>query len=51
MGTKRLNVPIDEALHRELKVKVAEKGQTVTQFVTDYIIEKLQREKETEKDE
>ncbi len=42
--TKRLNVPIDADLHRQIKVKVAENGITVAQFVRDALTEKLERE-------
>ena len=41
---KRLNVPIEADLHKQLKVKVAEKGETVAQFVREAIAEKLDRE-------
>lgn len=41
---KRLNVPIEADLHKQLKVKVAEKGETVAQFVREAIAEKLERE-------
>lgn len=41
---KRLNVPIESDLHRQIKVKVAEKGITVAQFVRDALTEKLERE-------
>lgn len=42
--TKRLNVPIDVDLHRQIKVKVAEEGTTVVQFVREALIEKLKKE-------
>ena len=42
--TKRLNIPIEAELHKQLKVKVAEKGETVAQFVRDAIAEKIERE-------
>ena len=41
---KRLNVPIEADLHKQSKVKVAEKGETVAQFVREAIAEKLERE-------
>ena len=41
---KRLNVPIEADLHKQLKVKVAEKGETVAQFVREAIAEKLEME-------
>lgn len=42
--TKRLNIPIESDLHRRLKVKVAEQGITVAQFVREAIAEKLEKE-------
>ena len=41
---KRLNIPIDPELHRQIKVKVAEQGITVVQFVREAIAEKLEKE-------
>ena len=41
---KRLNIPIEVDLHRQIKVKVAEQGITVAQFVREAIAEKLERE-------
>lgn len=44
-GTKRLNIIIDSNLHRDLKVEVAKQGITIVQFVTEAIIEKIERQK------
>ena len=41
---KRLNIPIEADLHRQIKVKVAEQGITVAQFVREAIAEKLEKE-------
>ncbi len=41
---KRLNIPIESDLHRQIKVKVAEQGITVAQFVREAIAEKLEKE-------
>ena len=41
---KRLNIPIEADLHRQVKVKVAEQGITVAQFVREAITEKLAKE-------
>lgn len=41
---KRLNIPIEPDLHRQIKVKVAEQGITVAQFVREAIAEKLEKE-------
>lgn len=41
---KRLNIPIEVDLHRQIKVKVAEQGITVAQFVREAIAEKLEKE-------
>lgn len=45
---KRLNVVIDNNLHRNLKVQVAKQETTMSQFVTDAIIEKIERQREDE---
>lgn len=42
--TKRLNIPIEAELHRQIKVKVAEQGITVAQFVREALAEKLEKE-------
>ena len=42
--TKRLNIPIEAELHRQIKVKVAEQGKTVAQFVREALAEKLEKE-------
>lgn len=43
---KRLNVSIDDELHKQLKMSVVESGTTIGQFVTEAIIEKLENEKQ-----
>lgn len=42
---KRLNVSVDEKLHKKLKIASVEKGITIAQFVTDAISEKLEKER------
>lgn len=42
---KRLNVSIDDDLHKQLKMAVAEKGSTIGQFVIEAITEKLENDK------
>ena len=42
--TKRLNIPIEVNLHRQLKIKAAEQGITVAQFVREAIAEKIEKE-------
>lgn len=44
-NSKRLNVIIDNNLHRELKVEVAKQGITIAQFVSEAIAEKLEKQK------
>jgi len=41
---KRLNIPIEADIHRQIKVKAAEEGITVAQFVREALAEKLERE-------
>lgn len=41
---KRLNIPIDDDLHKILKVQVINKGTTLGKYVIEAIKEKLQRE-------
>lgn len=43
---KRLNVSVDDDLHKQLKMAVAEKGTTIGQFVIDAITEKLKNDKD-----
>ena len=43
---KRLNVSIDDELHKQLKMAVAEGSTTIGQFVIDSITEKLQNDKQ-----
>lgn len=43
--TKRLNVIINNKLHRDLKVEVAKQGITMAQFVAEAITEKIERQK------
>ena len=42
---KRLNVSIDDELHKRLKVAVIEDSTTIGQFVIDAITEKLEKDK------
>ena len=41
--TKRLNVVIDNELHKKLKVAVAENETTIANFVAEAIKEKLEK--------
>lgn len=43
---KRLNVSIDDDLHKQLKMAVAEDGTTIGQFVIEAITEKLENDKQ-----
>lgn len=43
---KRLNVSIDDDLHKQLKMAVAEGGTTIGQFVIEAITEKLENDKQ-----
>ena len=47
---KRLNVSVDDDLHKQLKMAVAEKGTTIGQFVIDAITEKLENDKQKEQE-
>lgn len=42
--TKRLNIVVNEDLHRSLKVAAALNGMTLQQFVSDAILEKIKKE-------
>ena len=42
---KRLNVSVDDELHKQLKMAVAEQGSTIGQFVIEAITEKLENDK------
>lgn len=44
-ATKRMNIIVNEELHRNLKVEAAKSGITLTQFVAEAIAEKIQRQK------
>lgn len=44
-GTKRLNIVVDEKLHRDLKVEAAKVGMTLGQFVAEAIAEKVEKQK------
>lgn len=44
-GLKRLNVVINNELHRDLKIEAARKGTTIAQFVAEAITEKIAKEK------
>lgn len=48
-STKRINIAIDEVLHKELKIAAAVNGITVKEYVAKAIRDKLDREK-TERD-
>lgn len=43
---KRLNVQVSDELHTELKIASARKGKTITDYVTDAIKEKIDKDNE-----
>ena len=47
---KRLNVSVDDELHKQLKMAVAEKGSTIGQFVIEAITEKLENDKKEQQE-
>ena len=49
--TRRINIAIDEKLHKELKIAAAINGTTIKEFVAISIQEKLNKEKNTERKE
>lgn len=42
---KRLNVSVDDELHKKLKMAVAENATTINQFVIEAITEKITNDK------
>lgn len=42
-NTKRINIALNEALHRKLKIAAATKGVTVKEYVTEAICDKLEK--------
>ncbi len=48
---KRLNVSVDDELHKQLKMAVAEQGSTIGQFVIEAITEKLENDKKNQEKE
>lgn len=44
-NTKRINIAIDEVLHKELKIAAAVNGTTVKEYVAKAIQDKLEKEK------
>lgn len=48
---KRLNVVLTEEMHRALKMTAIEQGITMSQYVTDLLVEKLNVDKEEEAEE
>ncbi len=44
-NTKRINIAIDEVLHKQLKVAAAINGITVKEYVSKAIQDKLEKEK------
>ena len=44
-STKRINIAIDEGLHKELKIAAAVNGTTVKEYVAKAIRDKLDNEK------
>ena len=47
---KRLNVSIEDNLHRLLKVAAAQQSTTISEFVTDAIKEKLEQDTDKKKE-
>ena len=41
---KRLSIPINQELHKKLKIISAEKGETISQYVINAIEEKMKKE-------
>ncbi len=48
-NTKRINIAIDEDLHKELKISAAVNGITVKEYVAKAIQDKLKKEKAKER--
>ncbi len=48
-NTKRINIAIDEDLHKELKIAAAVNGITVKEYVAKAIQDKLKKEKAKER--
>ncbi len=44
-SAKRINIAIDEVLHKELKIAAAVNGTTVKEYVVKAIQDKLKKEK------
>lgn len=44
-GKKRLNIAIDEELHRQLKIVAAQEGVTIVQLVSEGIKERIEKSK------
>ena len=42
-GKKRMNIVIDDELHRLLKIEVAKESTTISKFVAEAIKEKIER--------
>ncbi len=43
--TRRINIAIDEALHRKLKIQAAVRGETVREYVCKSIQKRIDEEK------
>ena len=46
--TKRLNIAIDEKLHRQLKAKAATEGKTMGEYVTTLIKDAIGEDEDSE---
>ncbi len=46
--TKRLNIAIDEKLHRQLKAKAATEGKTMSEYVTTLIKDAIGEDEDSE---
>lgn len=44
-STKRINIAIDEVLHKDLKIAAAVNGTTVKEYVAEAIRDRLKKEK------
>ena len=41
---KKLNIAVSTELHKQLKIKTVEQDKTITEFVTEAIQEKIERD-------
>ena len=48
MGTKRLNVTVDEELHRKIKAYVAMTGRTISEYIIELVKKDLSKQEKTD---